>query len=192
MNELSDIIFFVLFIIPGFISIQVYDLLIPGNKRDFSKSIIQMLSYSCINTAVFLYPVLNLKEAIFLNFDFTIWMRLICILFLMPILWPVIFLVIINKTPLQKYVVHPCPKPWDWIFGKPNQYWILIHLKDGRKIGGKYGANSYASSFPHPEQIYLSELWSLDEEGQFIKKIERTNGILIDRDQWELLEFFEI
>jgi hypothetical protein len=46
---------------------------------------------------------------------------------------------------LQKYTVHPISKPWDFVFSKKQPYWIIVHLSDGRRIGGRFGENSFAS-----------------------------------------------
>jgi len=40
---------FLVFVLPGFISIKVYDLMVPGERRDFSKSLLEAISYSTLN-----------------------------------------------------------------------------------------------------------------------------------------------
>ena len=49
---------------------------------------------------------------------------------------------------------------------------MIIHLKDGRRIGGRFDENSSASSFPAKEQIYIEEVWELDESGKFINRLK--------------------
>ncbi|OOL22306.1 hypothetical protein BXQ27_23310, partial [Klebsiella aerogenes] len=63
-------------------------------------------------------------------------------------------------------------------------------LKDGKKIAGKYGANSFASSAPEPEQIYLEEHWVLSNDGGLERPRVSTLGILILSKDIEHLEFF--
>ena len=70
-------------------------------------------------------------------------------------------------------------------------HWIIVHLKDGRKISGRYDTESFASSFPAEEQIYLQEVWILDDEGGFKEPVERTSGIIILKDEISLIEFFK-
>jgi hypothetical protein len=41
----------VVFFLPGFISMKVYDLMAPGERRDFSKSLFEAISYSTLNFA---------------------------------------------------------------------------------------------------------------------------------------------
>ena len=45
---------FLIFFIPGFITLKVYDLLIPGEPRDFSKSLFDAIAYSSLNFRIFL------------------------------------------------------------------------------------------------------------------------------------------
>jgi len=63
-------------------------------------------------------------------------------------------------------------------------------LKDGRKIGGKYHKNSFTSSYPVEEQIYLEEVWELDENEDFKRVIDRTEGMIISRDEILSVELF--
>ena len=49
---------------------------------------------------------------------------------------------------------------------------------DGTVIAGKYGLNSFTSSAPNDEQIYLEEAWSLTAKGGFDKRHKRTAGVI--------------
>ena len=42
---------FLIFFLPGFISMKIYDLLVPGEPRDFTKSLLEAISYSTLNFA---------------------------------------------------------------------------------------------------------------------------------------------
>ncbi len=84
------------------------------------------------------------------------------------------------------------PKAWDYHFGKEEPYWVLITLKDGKKIGGFLGTHSFASSFPAEEDLYIEELWVIDEEGKFKERIENSGGCLIRRNDINFIEFFKL
>ena len=84
------------------------------------------------------------------------------------------------------------PKSWDYHFGKEEPYWILLTLKDGKKIGGFFGTHSFASSFPAEEDLYIEELWVIDEEGKFVQPIENSGGCLIRRNDINFIEFFKL
>lgn len=46
---------FIIFVVPGFISIKVYEALHPSVKRESSKIIIDAVAYSCINYAIWFF-----------------------------------------------------------------------------------------------------------------------------------------
>lgn len=189
---IEKLLFFIVFFIPGFISIKVYDLMIPGERRNFSDSLFQVIAYSIFNFVIFSWLIYiiyanNLvieKTGLFVFLVFLI-------IFIFPILLPIILLEITKLSFISKYIIHPIQKPWDYVFGKREAHWIIVHLKDGRKISGRYDTESFASSFPAEEQIYLQEVWILDDEGGFKEPVERTSGIIILKDEISLIEFFK-
>jgi hypothetical protein len=189
--QIDKLSLFLIFFIPGFISIKIYDLLIPSEKRDFSKSIFEVIGFSAINFAALSWFIILIHSGNFYR-DHRLWylLALLIVIFVIPILWPIVLLKVLSWSPIAKRVIHPILKPWDYIFGKRNAYWVIIHLQDGRKIGGKYDKNSFASSYPAEEQIYLEEVWELDEKSAFKKRIDRSNGIIILGKDISSIEFF--
>lgn len=180
---------FLYFFIPGFISVKVYDLLVPGDERDFSKSLYDTLAYGALNFA-------SLSWAYFLIYDnkvsgFGLYVFLTFALLIVPMLWPLALLKVMSWDRISKFIVHPIKKPWDYVFGKKRSYWIIITLKDGIKIGGRYDTRSFASSYPAEEQIYLEELWILGPNNEFTKPLERSKGMIISKDNILTLEFFQ-
>ena len=92
--------------------------------------------------------------------------------------------------PVKRHLVSPWSTPWDYFFSKRQGRWVIVHPKDGRRIGGAYGGKSYVSSSPAEEQIYLEEVWTLGENGEFLGPVESTAGIIIFHDQILAVEFF--
>jgi hypothetical protein len=115
---------------------------------------------------------------------------LLIVIFIIPIIWPLVFLKLSSWPPISKRIVHPIRKPWDYVFGKKHCYWVIVHLVDGKKIGGRYDKNSFTSSYPAEEQIYLEQVWHLDDKGAFMKAVERSGGIIILGKEISSLEFF--
>jgi hypothetical protein len=66
----------------------------------------------------------------------------------------------------------------------------IVHLRDGKRIGGRYGADSFASSSPAEEQIYLEEVWSLDAHGSFFRGRGTLAGVLIMKSEIIAVELF--
>ncbi len=187
----DNLLLFLVFFIPGFISIKVYDLLVPGEPRDFSKSLFDAVAYSSLNFAV-LFPLIFFMLTSDFYTTHAVWFYLFSnlILFIFPIIWPVVILKLLSFPFLAKYIRNPIPTPWDYVFGQRRPYWVIIHLKNGKKIGGKFDRKSYASSYPIEEQVYLEEVWELDENQRFIKVIDRTGGMIIFKEEVLSVELF--
>src|SRR5205814_7031523 len=54
---------FVFFVVPGFVSLSVYDLLVPSARRNLSESAIQLISFSMFNVAVWYWAISWMAEA---------------------------------------------------------------------------------------------------------------------------------
>lgn len=190
--QTDKILLFLLFFIPGFISIKIYDLLIATERRDFSKSLFEVVGYSALNYAAFSWVIYLIHIGKFYD-THRLWylLSLFIILFIAPILWPFIFIKLSNYKPFANYILLPNLKAWDYIFGRRESFWVIVHLKNDKMVGGKYDTNSYASSYPAEEQIYLEEVWKLDKNGKFLGPIERSKGMLILKDEIVSIEFFD-
>lgn len=190
--QIDKLILFLIFFIPGFISIKIYDLLVPSERRDYSKSLFEVISFSAINFAALSWLIIFIHSDNFYTTHIKLYFfSIFLILFIAPILWPLLILKLFSWKPIAKLIVHPIQKPWDYVFGKRRPYWLIVHLKDGRKIGGKFNYKSFASSNPAEEQIYLEEVWKLDDDGKFLGAVERTKGIIILSAEILSIEFFE-
>jgi hypothetical protein len=182
---------FLIFFLPGFVSLRIYDLLIPSPRRDFSKSVFEVVGYSVLNFAALSWLIYLIHQN---NFSaahgFWYLFFLFLILVGVPVLWPFLILKAFSLPFLAKYVLHPVSKPWDYVFGRKESYWVIVHLKDGKRIGGRFDTNSFASSDPAKEQIYLEELWKLDDDGAFVEPVDRSGGIILLEDSMLAVEFF--
>lgn len=190
--QIDKLVLFLIFFIPGFIAIKVYDLLVPTEQRDFSQSIYEIIGYSCLNFAALSWLIILIHLGNFYN-EHKIWYSflLFCIMFIAPVLWPFGLLKLSSYKIIAKHIVHPIRKPWDYVFGKKESLWVIVHLKDGIRIGGKFDTNSFASSYPAEEQIYIEEVWEINEKGEFVKPIERSKGIIISEKEISSIEFFK-
>ncbi|SMO43022.1 hypothetical protein SAMN06269117_10457 [Balnearium lithotrophicum] len=188
--ELNKLILFLIFFIPGFISSKVYSLLVASKER--SNYLLDAIGYSSLNFAAFSWLIILMHSTkFFIYHKILYFIFLFLIMFIAPILWPIIYFKISTSTFLSKYILHPIQSPWDYVFRRGNSYWVIIHLKDGRKIGGKFSTNSFASSYPSKEQIYLEEVWKLDENGRFKEPVESSQGIIILGDEILAVELFK-
>jgi hypothetical protein len=51
---------FLFFVVPGFLVIRVYDLIVSSEQRNFGRSVIDMVSCSLLNLAVWFLPLVLL------------------------------------------------------------------------------------------------------------------------------------
>lgn len=190
--ETSKLVVFILFVIPGFVALRVYDLLYPTERIDGLRRLVEAVSYSCINYAILspllipywstlMNPSLDKGIAIF---------TLISVLFLAPVglafLWRYLRLVLARNGILH----HPTGRPWDFVFQKQPRCWVKIYLKDNETVlGGYYGHKSFASSAPEQQEIFLEEAWKLNDQGGYEKIKSRSTGLLVMADVISHIEF---
>jgi hypothetical protein len=187
----DELLLFLLFFVPGFISIKVYDLLVPAERRNFQSTLAEAIGYSAVNFAI----LLPLVVAVAYGYGLLdgLWWQLVTsyvVLLIAPVLWPWLFVRIIRPR-FSKVFVNPIPKPWDVVFRQRGESWIIVHLTDGRRVGGRFARGSEASSYPAEEQLYIKEVWRLDENGRFVERVDRTGGIIVSGRTIEAIEFFD-
>lgn len=176
----NKLIVFIAFVVPGFIAIKVYELLSPSQRLDSSKQLVDAVSYSCVNYGILFYPIYLVERYKICEYHSNLYFFFYSIvLFLFPIILVFVWKKIRELDCIQQYTPHPIQKPWDYVFGKRESYWVIVTLKNGEKIAGMYGLNSFASSAPAEEQLYLEEHWLLNAEGGFDRPAEQTSGIII-------------
>jgi hypothetical protein len=110
---------FLIFFLPGFISMKVYGLMVPGEPRDFSKSVLEAISYSTLNFAVLFWLIIFIHTGDFYH-RHLIWYSLsvAIIMVVVPACWPFVYLRLSTWPFIARHFVHPIRKPWDYVFGK--------------------------------------------------------------------------
>ncbi|MBF0164618.1 MAG: hypothetical protein HQL97_03110 [Magnetococcales bacterium] len=179
--------YFLLLFVPGFVSFKVYDLLIAGERRDFTKTIPEAVGLSAFFFAIYYLIILFFQ----INFASISILWLLAFLFFFPALAAYLWVKFTRSDVFTRNIRNLTPTAWDHIFEKKASYWVIIHLSDGRKIGGLYSEQSFATVYPAEPQIYLEEVWKLDEDGKFDKKVERSAGIVVLGKEIFSIEFFK-
>ncbi|WP_183075967.1 DUF6338 family protein [Salmonella enterica] len=191
--EKGKLFLFVLFIMPGFISMRVYRLFHPSADSDTSKVLIDVVSYSCINFSILLIPIYLIEiNNVFISHPVLYYLFYIFVLIIVPVLLPIILLKIRSCEKVKQVLPHPIGRSWDYFFSTRQCCWVLVTLKNGKKYGGYYGGQSFASNSPEPEQIYLEKHWALDDDGDFDHELTDTLGIIILTNEIESVEFIKV
>lgn len=108
-------------------------------------------------------------------------------------LWPVLAGIALSKLVKLERVdaqldrvglghVDRTPSAWDWAIDLQESRWIRIYLRDGRTIGGFYGTSSFASLYTSQRDIYLEQVWILDDEDEFVAEMVNTDGVWIGHE----------
>ena len=192
----ESVVMLVFLVVPGFIFIRVIDALVPGRRQSFGKEIIDIGCWSFATLAVWFVPGLVLFESKdrlpYLVYHLLLGALVVLGVFATPILLAYIVYKLEGRGYLKSLGAHPNPTSWDWFFSnRAGNYYVRFHRKEGKDLGGYFGENSFAASSPNAQQIYVEELWRVDEEGKFIEPIEGSEGAMVNREDCEFIEFFE-
>jgi hypothetical protein len=191
--DVDKLFLFIIFVIPGFISIKTYELLYPSQQKDSSKQMVDAVTYSCINFAMLFWVIQWVESTDWKAVSPVLYVSFyMFVLLVSPILIVFAWKYLRESETFKKNLHHPTEKSWDYFFSQKKSYWAKVVLKDGTIIGGLYGAKSFASSAPASEQIYLEEKWLVTETGKFERAISDTAGVIILTSEISHIEFRDI
>jgi hypothetical protein len=89
---------------------------------------------------------------------------------------------------------NPQPRAWDRLFWASPSFIVRLRLKNEAWIGGLFGADSYASGYPEPQDLLLETTYQTLPDGSFAAD---EGGELVDLDSsvlisWEDVHFLEV
>ena len=195
--EKPEVLILLLFLLaPGFVFIRVIDTLHPGRRATMGNQIIDVGFWSVAVLAVWFLPaVLLFQRGPVLPsglYPLLLFVLIVLGVFITPLLLAYIFHRLELRGTLKNLGTKPSPTPSDWVFShEAGNYYVRFHRKEGEDLGGYFGENSFAASSPNGKEIYVEEVWRLDEDGRFIERVEGTTGAIVHREDCDLIEFFE-
>lgn len=191
--DLDTWILFLVLIVPGLISMHVYRILFAARKIEWKAGLFQGLFYSSLNLVACFPILIPIHQAGFWeSHPYLYTAGLMTVLLVLPVAWPFMYRWLIKWKWLASKIQLPYDTAWDFFFERRIPVFVLFQLKNGSKIGGYYGPRSYATSFPTEGDIYVETVYRVDEEGIFKEPINDTDGAIIRKDQYDLIEFFKI
>jgi hypothetical protein len=84
--------------------------------------------------------------------------------------------------------IDPTPRAWDFAFKAERPFFVRIKLRDGERVGGVFGEDSFAAAYPEPQDVFLEEVWRLSRDGSFVEPLEGTAGLLVPGTSIDLVE----
>jgi len=82
----------------------------------------------------------------------------------------------------------PTPTAWDKVFQNVGDCFIRVLNTDDRWVAGYYGSQSYATSYPEPQQLFLEQAYIVSDDGTIGSPIEGSLGVLINCTEIQLLQ----
>jgi len=189
--EQQKLFLFIVLVFPGLVSMVVYRLLLPAAPIEWTSGLIQGLFYSIGNFAI-CSPVLVIFDLLRASHPIIASLLVPLVLLVGPILWPVVLVWLLQADWVARRLQLPFPTGWDFFFHQRVPCFVLITLKDGRKIGGFFDPRSYAGSFPNHGDIYVRHVYKVDVNGEFAGPVKGSLGFWIRKDEYSLIEFFEV
>lgn len=191
--EANKLVLFIAFVVPGFISLKTYELLFPGVPKDSAQQLIDAVAYSSINYAFLVWPIYVIeKNGIGVTHPSWYAAFYVFVLLIAPVSWACLLRKLRTTQFFRGTLPHPIGKPWDYVFSQRRPFWIIVYLKDGKRIGGRYDSQSFASSAPAAEQLYLQEAWEVNSDGGLERQRVDSAGILILTSNIVCVEFFNL
>lgn len=181
---------FLVVVMPGIIAIKVYDLFYPPEKRDFGSSLLEAMAYGLINLAIWGVPLFQINQKAWMEqhlFEYALLSAGFLAISPALLAWGTVKLR--NTRFVSSRLGYLNKTAWDDFFKRQQECWILFHMKDGKMMGGYFGEKSYVSTFPQQPEIYVEEVWRVDDRGAFVEKVEGTLGMVIRQALCERLEF---
>ncbi|HIR53771.1 MAG TPA: hypothetical protein IAB39_10340 [Candidatus Onthovicinus excrementipullorum] len=195
IGSFDVVLYTCVFLLPGFIMKSIIDAFVPPQKFREAKYFLTCLLYSIINCALlsWLYVIIS---SLYREHPYWYWIVLLLVniggAVILGVLTGAIRKFDVVDRIFQKFgisKIHPIPTAWDyWFSNQKEEIWVIVTLIGGQKICGKYSYISFASSEPEERDLYLEEIYDVNERDEWTCK-ERTRGILIAKGQIATIEF---
>jgi len=195
IESMEIVCYTAIFLLPGYIVEEMIRVIMP--KKQYSEGIIflRYLAYSIINLAIWSWLYFLIMKYLG-NATIVYWMTLVLATVISSLVTGTILGVIRKKECIRLFfskcglqVEHPIPTAWDYKFSEINDFrWVIINLVNDEIVYGKYANNSFTSSDESYRDIYLEEVYILDDENNW-KLAERSDGIWISPNEIKSIEF---
>ena len=183
-----------IFLLPGFIIKSIMDTLVPPVKHNDTKYFFSCLLYSVVNCAVWSWAYLLLNK-ISEEHPTIYWISLLATTVVGATLLAILIGVVKQKGFIEWLFAkmrvnknHSVPTAWDYYFSKQEESWIIVTLKNGKTIYGKFSEHSFASSDTEERDLYIEKTYNIKEDMTWVED-DKSKGILVAKDEIETIEF---
>ena len=190
---LDNIYLALLFFVPGLVVLFVRSQFVMGAKIPHSAAWLPYLAISVIYYAL-AFPLIEFVVAI----DEPVYGKILAwfsLVFAGPAVLGLVLGINIQENLFRRLLqrcglnpVHVIPTAWDWKFGNMTEQWVLVTLKDGTRFAGFCGSDSFMSSDPAERDIYIQQVYDVDDNDNWSSSGEK--ALLITADEVQTVEFW--
>jgi len=72
----------------------------------------------------------------------------------------------------------PTPSAWDFAFTNRQVGWVRVLTPQGW-VGGWFGPDSFASTYPDPRELFIQVGYAIDDEGTFMDDVTAPQGVYV-------------
>jgi hypothetical protein len=168
------VLYTVTFLVPGFIWSAVLSMLIPRRSQAIEVRLLEFLTLSCINHGLWIWLLLPIFKGDFMD-SHPFWAGAVLIFPLVasPVLLGLGTAHLHQKDWIRRFLgrfgfrtVHPIPTAWDYHFSRGRPYWVIVLLRDGSRVYGRFGPESFAGDDPDERDLYLEAVFRLTPTGE--------------------------
>lgn len=197
MKEIKDLFPIVLFLLPGFVSVGVLEILCVRKPKGVFERVVEALIFTMLNLAFFLvarallelFPSIKFDHEQFLtagNISLMAGCALgIGVAFAAEINHEWLLGVLNNKLHLTRKTAKPSTWNETWTHA---QKFVVVHLDDGRRI---YGWPTFYSDSPEERALFLEDASWLNDDNKLINEANPISVLLDKHSGIKLVEFVE-
>jgi hypothetical protein len=199
ISSLEAVIYTIAFLVPGFVWSATLAMMVPSRTTAQHVSFLNYLTLSCLNHGLWSWALLPIFTTGFIN-SHPGWTG--AFLFIEGFASPVALALVAAEFRQKRWVsrflqklgartIDPIPTAWDWHFSRAKPYWAIVTLRNGSRIFGLFGYESFAGDDPNNHDLFLQRTYRLIGEGDYTEwaPVEDSAGVYITADEISVIEF---
>jgi hypothetical protein len=188
--NVSNLLLFAAFVVPGAVSLQVYRLKVSTPHQTLKENLIESVVFSVVNFAILYWPIAYaVSDDVMRTRPFQTYVIVIFSFFIVPLIWPFLLVSMLRLLERFRLIQPQANTSWGHYFSQLRRgSYVIVHLNDGGYVGGKFGEASYASGYPDSGHLFLEELWEVGDDGKFTGKAFEGQGVILRPTDYKYLK----
>jgi hypothetical protein len=191
----EQVLAFAALIVPGFISLRVYEMRRGGEGRKANESLVDVIVYSFATDVVafsalalvsaFVPPAAQVVTKVVVGF--------VCFAGL-PVGLAIVWFDFRERMVCSGIVPDRTSNSWDALLQRAAREGVdvavVLTMRDGRKIGARLRGPALASSRAAGDDLMLDEVWTIDQKrATFVDAVKGSFGMVVHKADCETIEF---